>query len=154
ARSRRARRERQFHGRRQGPRQGRRPVAVRGPDRVGRAVRVPLDPIQRGGRDQRTRRTPLAGARFPHRRYRSGGLRPPQARVRRPPRHVRSAAMNRARRMWKALEPYHAITYFAPETRQATDALGLKGGWMSYFGCRAAPLGALGPEPVAAMFYN
>lgn len=62
--------------------------------------------------------------------------------------------MTRARRMWKALEPYHAITYFSPETRQATDALGLKGGWMSYFGCRAAPLGAVGPELVAAMFYN
>jgi hypothetical protein len=56
--------------------------------------------------------------------------------------------------MWKALEPFHAITYFAPETRQATDALGLKGGWMSYFGCRAAPLGAAGPEFVAAVFYN
>ncbi|MFD7153096.1 hypothetical protein ACFV9C_00770 [Kribbella sp. NPDC059898] len=62
--------------------------------------------------------------------------------------------MNRARRMWKALEPFHAITYFAPETRQATNALGLKGGWMSYFGCRAAPLGAVGPEFVAAVFYN
>ncbi|MEV0793675.1 hypothetical protein [Kribbella sp. NPDC050459] len=60
----------------------------------------------------------------------------------------------RARRMWKALEPYHAITYFAPETRKATDALGLKGGWMSYFGCRSAPLGAVGPEFVAAVFYN
>ncbi|WP_410786646.1 SCO6745 family protein [Kribbella sp. C-35] len=62
--------------------------------------------------------------------------------------------MNRARRMWKVLEPYHAITYFSPETRKATDALGLKGGWMSYFGCRAAPLGPVGPEIVAAVFYN
>lgn len=62
--------------------------------------------------------------------------------------------MNRARRMWKVLEPFHAITYFAPETRQATHALGLKGGWMSYFGCRAAPLGAVGPEIVASAFYN
>ncbi|MFD3404379.1 hypothetical protein ACFWUU_27060 [Kribbella sp. NPDC058693] len=62
--------------------------------------------------------------------------------------------MNRARGMWKALEPYHAISYFSPETRKATDALGLKGGWMSYFGCRAAPLGAVGPGLVAAMFYN
>ena len=26
--------------------------------------------------------------------------------------------MNRARRMWKVLEPFHAITYFAPETRR------------------------------------
>ena len=33
-----------------------------------------------------------------------------------------------------------------PDTRQATDALGLKGGWMSYFGCRAAPLGPVGPD--------
>jgi len=60
----------------------------------------------------------------------------------------------RARRMWRVLEPYHAITYFAPETRQATDALGLRGGWMSYFACRAAPLGPVGPELVTAVFYN
>lgn len=60
----------------------------------------------------------------------------------------------RARRMWRVLEPYHALTYFAPETRQATDALGLRGGWMSYFGCRAAPLGPVGPELVAAVFYS
>ncbi|NUR97848.1 MAG: hypothetical protein HOV67_21650 [Kribbellaceae bacterium] len=62
--------------------------------------------------------------------------------------------MNRARELWKALEPFHAVTYFAPETRRATDALGLKGGWMSYFGCRAAPLGTVGPEIVASVFYN
>ena len=61
---------------------------------------------------------------------------------------------SRARRMWKALEPYHAITYFSPDTRQATDALGLKGGWMSYFACRAAPLGPVGPDLVAAVFYS
>jgi hypothetical protein len=56
--------------------------------------------------------------------------------------------------MWRVLEPYHAITYFAPDTRQATDALGLRGGWMSYFACRAAPLGPVGPELVTAVFYN
>jgi hypothetical protein len=61
---------------------------------------------------------------------------------------------SRARRMWKVLEPFHAMTYFSPETRRATDALGLKGGWMSYFGCRAAPLGPVGPALVAAVFYN
>ncbi|GAA1565627.1 hypothetical protein GCM10009789_18930 [Kribbella sancticallisti] len=61
---------------------------------------------------------------------------------------------SRARRLWRVLEPYHAITYFAPDTRKATDALGLRGGWMSYFGCRAAPLGPVGPEVVAAVFYN
>jgi helix-turn-helix protein len=63
-------------------------------------------------------------------------------------------SQTRARRMWKVLEPYHAITYFAPETRQATDALGLRGGWMSYFACRAAPLGPVGPDLVTAVFYN
>lgn len=59
-----------------------------------------------------------------------------------------------ARQMWRVLEPIHAVTYFAPETRQATDALGLRGGWMSYFACRSAPLGTASAELVAATFYN
>ena len=59
-----------------------------------------------------------------------------------------------ARALWQYGEPVHAITYFAPETRAATDALGLKGGWMSYFGCRAAPLGAATAPVVSALFYN
>ena len=58
-----------------------------------------------------------------------------------------------SRRMWRALEPYHAVVFFIPETREQTDALGLKGGWMSYFACRAAPLGAVRAEVVAALFY-
>lgn len=58
-----------------------------------------------------------------------------------------------SRRMWRALEPYHAVVFFVPETRRQTDALGLKGGWMSYFACRAAPLGAVRAEVVAALFY-
>jgi hypothetical protein len=61
---------------------------------------------------------------------------------------------HRARQMWKTLEPFHAITYFAPDTRRETDALGLRGGWMSYFSCRAAPLGPVGPSLVAAVFYS
>ena len=56
--------------------------------------------------------------------------------------------------MWRALEPYHAVTYFAPEARAATDAMGCKGGWMSYFGLRAAPLGTTPPGVVTALFYN
>jgi hypothetical protein len=59
-----------------------------------------------------------------------------------------------SRRLWRALEPYHAVVYFIPETRRRTDALGLKGGWMSYFGTRAAPLGPVPAEVVAALFYN
>ncbi len=56
--------------------------------------------------------------------------------------------------MWQYGEPVHAIIYYAPERRAATDALGLKGGWMSYFGCRAAPLGAATAPVVSALFYN
>ena len=62
--------------------------------------------------------------------------------------------MNRARAVWQYGEPVHAIMYYAPERRAATDALGLKGGWMSYFGCRAAPLGAATAPVVGALFYN
>jgi len=59
-----------------------------------------------------------------------------------------------ARALWQFGEPVHAIIYYAPERQAATDALGLKGGWMSYFGCRAAPLGAATAPVVSALFYN
>jgi hypothetical protein len=59
-----------------------------------------------------------------------------------------------ARRMWRLLEPYHAVIYFAPEARQVTDALGMRGGWMSYFATRSAPLGRASAELVTATFYN
>lgn len=56
--------------------------------------------------------------------------------------------------MWRAVEPVHAVTYFAAESKAACDALGTKGYWMSYFGLRAAPLGAAPSELVTALFYN
>jgi hypothetical protein len=59
-----------------------------------------------------------------------------------------------ARWLWRALEPIHAVTYFAPEPKAACDALGTRGYWMSYFGMRAAPLGEVGPEVVTALFYG
>jgi len=59
-----------------------------------------------------------------------------------------------ARLLWQFGEPIHAVLFFAPETQAATDALGLKGGWMSYFGCRAAPLGAVTSEVVTSIFYG
>jgi hypothetical protein len=62
--------------------------------------------------------------------------------------------VSRARAFWQYGEPVHAVIYYAPERRAATDALGLKGGWMSYFGCRAAPLGAATAPVVTALFYN
>jgi hypothetical protein len=61
---------------------------------------------------------------------------------------------HRARRMWRALEPVHAVTYFAPESRAACEALGTKGYWASYFALRAAPLGAAPAQVVTALFYN
>lgn len=56
--------------------------------------------------------------------------------------------------MWVLLEGYHDVTYFTPESRAATDELGCKGGWMGYFGMRAAPLGDVPPESVISSFYN
>jgi hypothetical protein len=59
-----------------------------------------------------------------------------------------------ARRMWQLFEPYHAITYFAPECRAAFKDAGLRGFWMGYFAGRAAPMGPVGPGVVTATFYN
>lgn len=59
-----------------------------------------------------------------------------------------------AEQAWRYLEPYHAVAYFAPEHRAACDAAGLKGGWMAYFATRSAPLGAVGPEVVTALFHG
>jgi hypothetical protein len=61
---------------------------------------------------------------------------------------------HRARRLWRALEPLHAVTYFAPEARAAGESLGLRGFWRGYFGQRAAPLGPVPAEIVTALFYN
>ena len=59
-----------------------------------------------------------------------------------------------ARLVWQYGEPIHAVVFFAPETREATDRLGLKGGWMSYFACRAAPLGTVPAAVVTSIFYG
>ena len=61
---------------------------------------------------------------------------------------------SRARRLWQALEPIHAVTYFAPEPQAACQELGTRGFWMSYFPQRAAPLGAASAELVTALFYS
>ena len=59
-----------------------------------------------------------------------------------------------ARRLWALAEPFHALTYFAQECRDAAEQAGLHGFWNGYFALRAAPLGAVGPEVVTAVFYN
>jgi Helix-turn-helix family len=62
--------------------------------------------------------------------------------------------MHRARHLWSLFEPLHAVTYFAPQAREAFEAAGLRGFWRSYFAGRSAPLGPVGAAPVTALFYG
>jgi hypothetical protein len=59
-----------------------------------------------------------------------------------------------ARRIWRRLEPLHAMTYFAKESHAAWESIGMKGFWMGYFATRAAAMGPVGPELVTATFFN
>lgn len=59
-----------------------------------------------------------------------------------------------ARRAWTHFEPIHAIVYFVPESRERYAEAGLHGGWMGYFASRSAPMGAVGPDVVTAVFHN
>lgn len=59
-----------------------------------------------------------------------------------------------ARELWFRIETIHAVTYFAPECREAAVALGLRGFWMGYFAARAAPMGAVTAGVVEATFFN
>ena len=65
-----------------------------------------------------------------------------------------AAAEHPARRLWRVLEPIHAVVYFAPACQQRYRDLGLKGFWMGYFASRAAPFGEATPELVTATFAN
>lgn len=56
--------------------------------------------------------------------------------------------------LWRLLEVYHAVVYYAPERIVHYARLGLTGGWMGYFATRSAPLGRVPPEVVTALFYN
>jgi hypothetical protein len=52
------------------------------------------------------------------------------------------------------IEPYHAVTYFNPESDDAYAEIGLRGFWRGYFAGRAAPLGPVGPGVVTASFFG
>src|SRR5581483_9347161 len=54
-----------------------------------------------------------------------------------------------ARRLWLRFEPYHAVTYFTPESRAATDALGCRGAGSRLGGTGHVSLLQLPPQPGA-----
>jgi hypothetical protein len=58
-----------------------------------------------------------------------------------------------ARKMWRTMEPYHGLVYFAPEATAAYEALGVPG-FSGYFASRGAPMGAVPAEVVIATFFN
>ncbi len=58
-----------------------------------------------------------------------------------------------ARRTWRTLEPIHGVIYFAPEAVAAYAAIGLTGP-SGYFASRAAAMGSVSAEVVAATFFN
>ena len=59
-----------------------------------------------------------------------------------------------AQRLARGLNPYHAVTYFAPEAREAFEDVGLRGFWRGYFAGRAAPMGPVTAPVVTATFYG
>ncbi len=65
-----------------------------------------------------------------------------------------TSTSERARAIWHALEPIHAVTYFSRECRHGMKDLGLPGFWMGYFASRAAPMGRVSAGTVEAVFYN
>src|SRR6476469_2056709 len=58
-----------------------------------------------------------------------------------------------ARKMWRTLEPYHGLVYFASEARDAYAGFGIDG-QDGYFASRSAPMGAVEPSVVIAAFFN
>ena len=58
-----------------------------------------------------------------------------------------------ARKMWRTLEPYHGMIYFAPRAAAAYAELGVEGR-AGYFASRAAPMGPVPAEVVIATFFN
>ncbi len=58
-----------------------------------------------------------------------------------------------ARKMWRTLEPYHGMIYFAPQATEAYAAIGVEGR-AGYFASRSAAMGAVPAEVVIATFYN
>lgn len=62
--------------------------------------------------------------------------------------------MSLERDLWSHYEPVHAVVYFDPAVSGSLAEVGLHGFWNGYFAGRAAPLGAVGPEAVTALFFG
>ena len=58
-----------------------------------------------------------------------------------------------ARKMWRTLEPVHAMIYFTRRATEAYDGLGIPRD-AGYFASRSAPMGAVSAEVVTATFFN
>lgn len=57
-------------------------------------------------------------------------------------------------KFWRSVEVIHDVVYFAPDSKQRYEDLGLKGYWMGYFASRSAPMGTPSPEMVVATFHG
>lgn len=55
---------------------------------------------------------------------------------------------------WRSIEAVHDVVYFAPDTKQRYEAIGLKGYWMGYMASRSAAVGTPAPELVVALFHG
>jgi len=65
---------------------------------------------------------------------------------------MKTSREHAVRAMWTLFEPIHAVSYFAPEARDAFASIGLTRYWDGYFAGRAAPLGPVTAAPVVAIF--
>jgi hypothetical protein len=59
-----------------------------------------------------------------------------------------------AARANRAIDPVHAMLYFAPESDEELTGVGLRPGRMCYFASRSAALGPVSPGVTTATFYN
>lgn len=70
------------------------------------------------------------------------------------PQTGRPVELRRARALRDALEPYHLVVIFAPGAKAVFQDIGLDRPWGPYFAGRTAPLGAVPPSVVDAVYYH
>src|SRR5687767_9063807 len=59
-----------------------------------------------------------------------------------------------SRELWQRIETINAVVYFDDAPTDVVKGLGVDGFWVSYFGLRAAAMGAVAPPVVEATFFN